>query len=89
MNIFNLFIRKTKQNVFNVKNVTLTVTAGSWCPKCKDDGALFHYNNEHLKGYLCENCCKSYSDEEYNRLLNITQRKQKLDLINEFNDRVF
>ena len=27
--------------------------------------------------------------EEYNRLLNITQRKQKLDLINEFNDRVF
>ena len=57
---------------------------GSYCPKCKTDGGLFHYDNDILKGYLCENCCKRFSDEEYEKLLIVAQRKKKLDLLNEF-----
>lgn len=61
---------------------THNVIFGSYCPKCKENGGLFHYDNV----YICENCMSRFSDEEYNRLLLIEKRKQKLDLINEKNN---
>lgn len=89
MNIFDLLRKKPKQTVFNMKNVNFTITAGSWCPNCKGGGAAFYnksyyYNNIFRPAiYLCENCCKNWQEDEYNRLLLIAQRKQKLNNIND------
>lgn len=82
-NLFrNLFKSRRDQIIITLTNKDLIVTAGSWCPNCKNDGALFHYTHD-KPIYICENCCKNFSGEEYNRLLLIAQRKQKLDKINE------
>jgi protein-arginine kinase activator protein McsA len=68
----------------------LIITAGSWCPNCKEDGASFHYKSYYDNNlfrpaiYICENCCKNWTEEEYNKLILIDQRKQKLEKINEW-----
>ena len=83
-NLFkNLFKSKRIEPKIRVlNNKDLIITAGGWCPNCKNDGALFHYTHDKPL-YICENCLKNFSDKEYNRLLLIAQRKQKLDKINE------
>ena len=93
-NIFkNLFkSKKIEPSIRVLTNKDLIITAGRWCPNCKDNGAFFYYNssyfyyNSSLKFrpaiYLCENCRKNWTEEEYNILIQIAQRKQKLEKIN-------
>lgn len=87
----NLFESKRQEQVITtLSNKDLIITIGSWCPNCKEDGAVFYYNSSYDNNlkfrpaiYICENCCKNWEEEEYNRLILIAQRKQKLDKINE------
>lgn len=92
-NLFeNLFkTKKREQMITTLSNKDLIITAGGWCPNCKEDGAAFHYNSSYDNNlkfrpaiYICENCCKNWAEEEYNRLILIAQRKQKLEKINEW-----
>ena len=76
MKILDIFKKK------KIKTVDVIVTSGNWCPNCKDDGALFHHYNSSYKGYICENCLKRFSEEEYDKLLKISQRKEKLSKLN-------
>lgn len=77
--------------IISVKNVGIEsvkhkVIFGEYCPKCKTDGGLFHYDNKYSSYsavYICENCNSRFSDEEYKRLVNNELRKQKLEKINE------
>ena len=83
-----LFKRKDNlEDLFPVlTNKDLHIIGGQDCPKCHSFG-LFRYPIYNYKDkpfvYKCEECFKSFSEEEYNRLLNIAQRRQKLEKINE------
>jgi len=76
-----------------IKTVEVTAIGGGICPKCNEDGGLFHYDGYYNWSgggvgdgnpfYQCENCMAVMFDEEYNRLIKMEERKAKLKQINE------
>jgi transposase-like protein len=49
--------------------IEMKVTAGQYCPLCKEDGGLFYYERKTGSFYLCENCLNSFTKEEYSKLI--------------------
>jgi DNA-directed RNA polymerase subunit M/transcription elongation factor TFIIS len=62
MSILSFFKKNNNPHIVEVKVIPI---AGKECPKCKSDGALFHYKEGEISShseefYLCENCCNSF-----------------------------
>jgi len=67
----------------NIQVVEVTAIGGDICPKCNEEGGLFHYdefwNSDGIPFYQCENCNAVITDEEFDRLKLMKERKEKLN----------
>lgn len=74
--------KKPKERIWKNSSGVVDVVAGNSCPKCNQDGGLFHYDefwDKNAPYYLCENCNAVITDEEFDRLKQIKERKAKLN----------
>jgi len=75
--LFHLIARTDKTEP-KLTKVNVTAVAGTYCPKCKQDGGLSHYNHPPAQPYyLCENCDKITTDSEYAELMKPQELKEK------------
>jgi len=80
--IKKLFSKKIKTTQVN----TIACTSSRICPKCKSNGGFFFYDKGFLDinsepFYLCENCCKKTTIEEYEEFVSLNpQEKDKKEI---------